>query len=150
MDNAGNSQVWLEISGIEGYRYYAKVYEPISIGRNHLYIPQYDVSVNKGVFNKESPWYHQTVLPISNEILLNGIYNIIGGSKWASFNPIQIYYGTLSPKETIQILEQLKSMHDDDIRGVKRSQSGGELISFDDLIRMLGAHQKRWNPVELP
>jgi len=107
-----------------------------------------------GTFDKASPLYHTTVLPInprfSGDALLKGIAYLLHGSKWASLQPIQQYVGTLSPAETIDILEHLKSMHDDDIKGLKGSPSGIELISFDELIKILGAQQKRWKTIELP
>ena len=153
MDNAGNSQVWLEISGIDSYQFTGRIYEPAPSSRNHLYIPQYDVMVNFGVFDKESPHYHKTVLPTreySGDVLLNVIPNLFSCSKWATFQPVQKYYGTLSPEETIKILEHLKSIHNDDIKGLKGSQYGIELISFDELIQILKGHQKSWKPIELP
>lgn len=153
MDNAGNSQVWLNISGIDSYRFTGRIFEPAPSSRNHLYIPQYDAMVNFGVFDKESPRYHKTVLPTreyTGEALLNGITLLLHGSKWAAFQPVQHYVGTLSPAETIDILKHLKSMHDDDIKGIKASQTGMELISFDELIEMLKAKQKSWKPIELP
>ena len=110
MDNAGNSQVWLEISGIDSYRFSGQIYEPEWSSRNHLYIPQYDTMVNFGVFDKASPHYHKTVLPVreaSGDTLLNGIKLLLHGSKWAAFLPVQQYSGTLSPSELIDILEHL-------------------------------------------
>jgi hypothetical protein len=153
VDNAGNSQVWLDISGIDSYRFTGAIYEPEHSSRNHLYIPQYDVMVNFGVFDKASPHYHKSVLPTreyTGDILLKGITLLLHGSKWASLQPLQKYFGTLSPAETIKILKHLKSMHDDDIKGLKGSLSGIELISFDELINVLKAKQNSWKPVELP
>ena len=107
-----------------------------------------------GTFDKTSPLYHTTVLPYSpkysDDALLKGIAYILHGSKWVSLEPVQKYSGTLSPTETIDILQHLKSMHDDDIRAQKGSQDGIELIPFDEVIKILGALQKNWKPVELP
>lgn len=154
MDNAGNSQVWLDISGIDSYRFTGRIYEPAPSSRNHLYIPQYDVMVNFGVFDKASPHYHKTVLPTreyTGDVLLEGITLLLHGSKWAAFQPAQQYVGTLSPVETIDILKHLKSMHDDDIQGIIASQSGGmELIPFDEFIKMLELLQRNWKTIELP
>lgn len=82
--------------------------------------------------------------------MLNIIPFVLHGSKWAAFHPAQQYVGTMSPAETIDILEHLKSTHDDDIKGIIASQSGVEPIPFDELIQMLRAHQKSWEPVKLP
>ena len=110
--------------------------------------------LDNGTFDKASPLYHQTVLPYSpkyaGDALLKGIVYILHGSKWVSLDPVQQYTGTLSPAETIDILKHLKSIHNDDIRVQKGSQAGIELIPFDEAIKILGALQKNWKPIELP
>ena len=53
--------------------------------------------------------------------------------------------------ETIEILKRLKSMHDDDINGIKGDGviSLG-LIPFNGLIKVLEAQQNSWKTLELP
>ena len=107
-----------------------------------------------GTLSKEPTHYHQSVLPVnprfSGYALLEGIPSLLDGLKWAAFQPVQQYVGTLSPTETIKILEYLKSMHNDDIKGIKGSKAGAELISFGELIQILKAQQNSWKPIELP
>jgi hypothetical protein len=65
-------------------------------------------------------------------------------------HPVQKYCGTLSPQEAIQILKHLKSIHNDDIKGIMGGEGGPKLASFAELIRELEAQQKRWRPLQLP
>jgi hypothetical protein len=112
------------------------------------------VIIDMGTLSKEPTLYHQSVLPInprfSGYTLLEGIPSLLDGPKWASFQPLQRYCGTLSPAETIDILKYLKSIHNDDIKGVKGSKDGVEIVPFGKMIRILEAQQNSWKPIELP
>jgi len=138
----------------DAYWLQGAMFEPQFSRHFHVYIPGYDVRVSNGSFDNVPDVYHKTVLPYNPRLtgltMLRGITFLGHGSKWAALQPVEGYCGTLSPVETIEVLKHLKSIHNDDINGIKGGEADRKLICFDDLIEALKAQQKSWNPLELP
>ena len=151
---AANTQAWLDILDINSYWLQGAMFEPRFSRHFHVYIPEYDVRVSMGEFDKASTVYHKSVLPynqrLTGQALLEGITFIGHNSKWAAIQPVEGYCGTLSPLETIQILKHLKSIHNDGIKGIKGGKANRRLIPFDEFIEGLEAQQEVWQPLELP
>jgi len=113
---------------IEGY--------DASLPRPHswVYLPEYDLTVSDGMIVS-----HGTVLVST----LNAVMNINHGGKWA--HPVlNFYIGILSPEESINLLNYLKSVHNDDIKGFRDSS----VIPYSELIS--GLTQEHWIAIELP
>lgn len=147
---AANIQACLDLLDIDNYRMQAKIFEPQYSAHDHVYIPEYDVMVDNGRFNKMPPVYHKSVLchiGRRSPVPLNGVTFLQHSSKWASLLPMERYCGTLSPLEAIDILKYLRSVYNDDLRGVTL---GPKTTSFEALIKELEAQQERWKPLELP
>ncbi|MCK4222457.1 MAG: hypothetical protein KAX25_06240, partial [Dehalococcoidia bacterium] len=60
---AANTQAWLDIAGIDSYWLQGAMFEPHSSRHFHVYIPEYDVRVSNGSFDKAPEVYHKSVLP---------------------------------------------------------------------------------------
>jgi len=103
-----------------------------------LYLPKYDLTVSDGMILS-----HGTVLVST----LNAIININHGGKWAHLG-LNFYIGTLSPKESIDLLNYLKSIHGDDIKGLRVINTSPSVISYSELIS--GLAQEQWMTIELP
>jgi hypothetical protein len=105
-----------------------------------VYVPKYDLILNNGRIRER-----RTVLSRGPQGPYSAIRYISHGGKWA--NPvIGAYSGSLSPKEVADMLDHLKSIHNDDIKGL----GWGRIIPYDQLIRALDREQASWKPIELP
>ena len=73
--------------------------------------------------------------------------------KWAYLwrMPIcSLFYGTLSPNETIEILDYLRGIHSDDIQ-CRRWENGKFIkIPFEEVKQQLVKEQEHWQPYKLP
>ena len=140
----------LELAGIDRYRLQGLA---TSDGRvashDFIYVPQYHLVISNGIIETSG-----TVICPSK---LGGGYKYLQfvehNGKWAYLWRTSIcspFYGTLSPNETIEILDYLRSIHNDDIQGGRRE--GGRLIAipFEQVKQQLAEEQKRWHPCELP
>ena len=114
---------------IEGY----DVSEPA--GHSWLYLPEYDLTVSDGTI-----YGHGTVLTYTS---INAVTNINHGGKWASVM-LNYYVGTLSPEESINLLNYLKNVHNDNIEGF----NGLSAVPYPQLIS--GLTQEHWATIELP
>jgi hypothetical protein len=103
-----------------------------------LYLPEYDIIVSDGMIES-----YGTVLVST----LNAIININHGGKWA--HPVlNFYIGTFSPKESVGLFNYLKSIHDDDIKGLGVINTGFSVVSYSELIS--GLAQEYWMSIQLP
>jgi len=118
---------------IEGY---AEEYYISPRFHSWVYLPEYDLIVSDGKI-----YGHGTVLfyPFC------AVRSISFEGKWA--HPmLGSYVGTLSPEESIDLLNYLKSIHDYDI--IKGLTSDDLVIPYSELIS--GIAQEQWMTIELP
>jgi len=110
-------------------------YSPGEVSHTWIYVPEHDLVVSDG-------------RPSIREVMFPGYAVIIFISqrgKWA--HPVAGYYGgTLSPKETISMLDYLSSLHGENIQGF----NGYSVITYTELIERLNRDQEYWRPIELP
>jgi hypothetical protein len=122
-------------------------------GAHHsVYIPEYDTIVSNGAVFHSVPTaqrYNTTLTYYSDDKPFSAISEISHNGKWALPVPDR-YAGTLSPKEVIEILTYLKSVHNDEIKGVKDVGKEKVAISFEELVKKLEEEEKSWSPVVLP
>ncbi|MDD4985305.1 MAG: hypothetical protein PHQ43_05875 [Dehalococcoidales bacterium] len=149
---AATMQAVLDIAGIDNYRIQSFILEPGLFGHDYIYIPEYDVIVDNGRFNKTAPVYHKSVLCyIQGGWPLEIMEFLAHDDKWACLQHAPQYSGTLSPPEAIEILNHLKSIHGDNLKGqVWYPQALRKAISFEELISELERQQGCWTPLMLP
>ncbi|MDD4985588.1 MAG: hypothetical protein PHQ43_07345, partial [Dehalococcoidales bacterium] len=149
---AATMQAVLDIAGIGNYRIQSFTLEPGLFGHDYVYIPEYDVFVDNGRFNKTAPVYHKSVLyHIQGGWPLEMICFLAQDDKWASLEHAPQYSGTLPPLEAIEILNHLKSIHGDNLKGqVWYPRTPRLAISFEELISELETQQVSWTPLMLP
>lgn len=115
--------------------YVIEGYEVLRGFHSWVYLPEYDLIVSDGRI-----YVHDTVLFYP----FRAVRNINCEGKWA--HPVlDSYVGTLSPDESIDLLNYLKSIHNDDIKGLTSDLS---VIPYSKLISDLT--QERWIVIELP
>jgi hypothetical protein len=152
MAQAATMQAVLDTSGIGNYRIQGFTLEPGLFGHDYVYIPEYDVIVDNGRFNKSPSMYHRSVLCyMQGGWPLEIIDFLAQDDKWACLQHAPQYSGTLSPSEAIEILNHLKSIHEDNLKGQEwYPQASRKAISFEELISELERQQDRWTPLMLP
>lgn len=145
----------LELAGIDRYRLQGFATSNGEIaGHDFIYIPQYDLIISNGTILNNTLNISGTVIcPCEPLGGLKYIDFIEHDGKWAylwrTFKS-SLFYGTLSPNETIEILEYLRGIHNDDIQC--RRWEGGRFIKIplDEVKQQLIEEQERWQPHELP
>lgn len=137
----------LDLAGMDSYLIEGVVCEGDLkwAGHHTVYVPKYDLILDNARIGERN-----TVLSRSGNAKFGAIRYISHEGKWA--NPwIGAYVGTLSPKQLIQTLSYLKSLHDDDIRGLRLTPGlPPEFISYSELTEKLNQEQGSWRSFELP
>jgi hypothetical protein len=105
------------------------------VGHTWLYLPEYDLTVSNGTI-----YAHGTVLTYPS---INAVNNIDHGGKWAHL-VLNYCIGTISPQESINLLNYLKSVHSDNIEGF----NGLSVVPYPELIS--GLAQEYWMSIQLP
>ncbi|MDD5038876.1 MAG: hypothetical protein PHN78_06125 [Dehalococcoidales bacterium] len=146
---AANIKAPLDILGIDSYWIHARFPEPPLEGHSHIYIPEQDLVVDNGRVNRTPTTYHASVLCNADgrETPRQCVTFIEYSGKWANLNPIDRYCGTLSPREAIDILNFLTSVHNDELRGITYNFTA---ISSGELINRLEAQKRLWMSLKLP
>ena len=141
----------LELAGIDRYRFQGfdtsggKV-----VGHDFIYVPQHDLILSNGIIEPTSG----TVICTST---LGGKLKYLDfiehGGKWAYLwhhFECSPFYGTLSPNETIEILDYLRGIHNDDIQCRRREGAKFVKIPFEQVKQQLAEEQERWQPYGIP
>ena len=133
----------LDILGIDNYTTEG-VTSDMTLAHTTVYVPKHDFILNNGRIMERG-----TVLSSAGKEPFCAIRYIRHGGKWA--NPmIGSYTGTLSPNNTTDILRYLKSLHNDDIRGIILKPGVRSSMSYDEFIKSLSDEQRNWKSIELP
>ncbi len=145
----------LELAGIDRYRLQGFATSDGKVaGHDFIYVPKHDLIISNGTILNITLNISGTVIcPCGDLGGLKYIDFIEHDGKWAylwrTFN-CSPFYGTLSPNETIEILDYLKGIHNDDIQGRKFERREFIKIPFEQVKQQLVKEQGRWQPYEPP
>ena len=141
----------LELAGIDSYRLQGfATSNGEAAAHDFVYVPQYDQIIHNGFM----PNVKGTMICPSK---IGDGYKYIDfiehDGKWAYLWRLYYcspFYGTLSPNETMEILDYLKGIHSDDIQGRKVERRQFMKIPFEQVKQLLVNEQGGWKPYELP
>ncbi len=157
---AANIGAALELAGMDRYWLagFAKTGEFEYSDHDFVYIPGADQMISNGRIGTLSGKVGGRVIdqhPTPQEPSYQYIYFIEHDGKWAEIYPG--YSGTLSPKETLDILTYLRGIHGEDIQTARKPSGYGtepgqgelEIITWEQLKQHLLEQQERWTPYKL-
>lgn len=154
---AANIGAALELAGIDHYWLggRAKIGESKYYKHDWVYIPGADLIISDGRIGTLSGKVGGRVVgQFSKGASLQYIHYIEHDGKWAHIYPG--YYGTLSPKETLDILTYLRGIHGEDIQssriqimGAAQGQGVLEIMTWEQLKQYLLEQQELWTPHKL-
>ena len=141
----------LELSGIDCYRLQGFATSNGKVaGHDFIYVPQYDLIIHNGSALSKGG---TVICPAK----IGGDYRYLDfiehEGKWAyiwRMSNCSPFYGTLSPNETIEILDYLKGVHNDDIQGRRWEKGRFIKIPYEQIKQQLTKEQDRWQPYKLP
>lgn len=132
---AANLMAVLNLAGVDCYRLSAL--KPH--GHDWLYVPKYDVVLSNGRVEKSgSVLCEQRILRF-----------ISHDDKWAYFFPYDFYAGTLPPNQTVEILQYLKSVHNEDFYGGVKIESELKEVDFKKLVSSIARKNQAWQVLKL-
>jgi hypothetical protein len=144
----------LELAGVDRYRLQGFAFSGDKIfAHDYVYIPEHDMIISNARIGTLTGRVGGTVIDSSNVGEIKYIDFIEHEGKWAYLWRAPIcspYYGTLSPRETIEILEHLISIHNDNIQARTFKRKKFVEIPIGQIKRQLAKEQKRWEPYKLP
>ena len=136
----------LELAGIDHYRFQGCTAS--GDGHDFIYVPPFDLVISNGQIECSG-----TVVCPSGADAFKYIDFIEHDGKWAYLWRLMARspcYGTLSPEETIKILDYLRSIHNDDIQSWKMVSGKFTIIPYSDVKQQLLSLQSQWQPYQLP
>jgi hypothetical protein len=144
----------LELAGVDRYRLQGFAISGDKVfAHDFVYVPEYDLIISNARPGTLIGRVGGTVIDSCKVGKIKYLDFIEHNGKWAYLWRWPIcspYYGTLSPQETIEILECLRTIHNDDIQA--RTLKGNKFIEipFGQIKRQLTKEQKQWQPYNLP
>ena len=143
VDQSANLMAVLNLAGVECNRISAV--SVLNIVHDWLYIPKYDIILSNGKIDT----FNKVIWTTRDGKKLNIIRFISYRDNWSLILPYNYYTGTLSPEETINILQYLRSVHDEDIYGGIKIGGEWQTISFNKLIRTIESKKYSWKALTL-
>ena len=144
----------LELAGVDSYRLQGFATSDGQVmGHDFIYVPEHDLIISNGHLGT---YFGNVTGGTVVDRCRIGEFKYVDfvehDGRWAylwRMYTCSPFYGTLSPKETIEILDYLRSIHDDDIQGRRWEAHKLIKIPYEQLKQQLIKEQEHWQPYEI-